>query len=58
MGLAAGGQPYQSRPTGAAREPVASRPTLADTGIDKKLSARAQKLAAVPEPEFEAGIAE
>ena len=34
------------------------RPTLGDASIDKKFCARAQKLAAVPEPEFEAGIAE
>ena len=36
-GLAKGGQPYQA--TGAAREPVAT--TLADAGIDKKLSGTA-----------------
>jgi hypothetical protein len=42
VGLAKGGQPYQS--TGSARELVAA-PTLADAGIDKKLSSRAQKLA-------------
>lgn len=28
-------------------------PTLSDVGIDKKLSSRARKLAAIPEPEFE-----
>ena len=33
-----------------------SRPTLADAGISKDLSSRAQKLAAVPEPEFEAEV--
>lgn len=33
--------------------PKDSRPTLADAGIDKKLSSRAQKLAAVPEKERE-----
>ena len=54
VGLAKGGQPYQS--TGAKTEPVA--PTLADAGIDKKLSARAQKLAAVPEEKFEGMVAE
>ena len=32
--------------------PDDSRPTLADAGIDKKLSAKAQKLAAVPEKTF------
>src|SRR6266542_3923617 len=48
VGLASGGQPYQQRrSTGADREPVA-KPTLADAGIDKKLSARAQRLAARP----------
>ena len=29
------------------------RPTLAEVGIDKKLSSRAQKLAAIPEEHFE-----
>ena len=33
--------------------PKDERPTLADVGIDKKLSSRAQKLAAVPEEKFE-----
>lgn len=33
-------------------------PTLADSGISKDLSSRAQKLAAVPEPEFEAEVGE
>ena len=33
-------------------------PTLAEAGIDKKLSSRAQKLAAVPEDEFEGMIGE
>ncbi len=33
--------------------PKDTRPTLAEAGIDKKLSSRAQKLAAVPEDEFE-----
>ncbi len=32
-------------------------PTLADAGIDKKLSSRAQKVAAVPEDEFEGMVA-
>ena len=31
---------------------------LADAGIDKKLSSRCQKLAAVPEPEFEKVLTE
>jgi hypothetical protein len=33
-------------------------PTLAEVGIDKKLSARAQKIAAVPKAEFEAEVGE
>ncbi len=45
VGLAKGGQPYQS--TSSKKEPVES-PTLASIGIDKKLSSRAQKIAAVP----------
>jgi hypothetical protein len=35
-----------------------TRPTLADVGISKDLSSRSQKLAAVPEPEFEAEVEE
>lgn len=35
-----------------------SPPTLSDVGIDKKLSSRAQKLAAVPEAEFESHLGE
>ena len=31
-------------------------PTLADAGIDKKLSSRAKKMAAVPEAEFEGDL--
>ena len=46
---AKGGKPYQS--TGSKSEPVTS--TLTDLGITKKLSSRAQKLAAIPEREFE-----
>ena len=55
-GLAKGGQPYQKKPTGSPVEPVA--PTLAAAGIDKKLSSRSQKLAAIPEPEFEWRLSE
>lgn len=58
VGLAKGGQPYQSAPTGSAEEPVDRAPTLAEAGIDKKLSSRAQKLAAIPEQEFESHIGE
>lgn len=53
VGFATGGQPYQS--TGSATELVA--PTLAQVGIDKKLSMRSQQLAAMPDAQFEATIA-
>jgi phage N-6-adenine-methyltransferase len=50
-GLNTGGRP---RETGATTEPVFSeRPTLADIGVDKKLSSHAQRVAAIPEAEFE-----
>ncbi len=39
------------------RSPVTTAPTLAQAGISKDLSSRAQKLAAVPEAEFEAELA-
>lgn len=38
------------------RSSVATAPKLADAGISKDLSSRAQKLAAVPEAEFEAEV--
>ena len=38
---------------GSVSEPHSTTPTLADQGIDKKLSSRAQKLAAIPEKTFE-----
>lgn len=42
---------------GTEKEPPRDeRPTLADAGIDKKLSSRAQKLAALPTDEFESRI--
>ena len=50
VGLNKGGNP--NLPTGTQSEPVV-RPTLAEAGIDKKLSSRAQKLAAVPAAKFE-----
>lgn len=56
VGLAAGGQPYQA--TGSDKAPVERPPTLAEAGIDKKLSSRAQKLAAVPEERFEGMVGE
>ena len=51
VGLATGGQPYLA--TGSASAPVEKRPTLSDSGISKKLSSHAQKVAAIPEDEFE-----
>ncbi len=39
--------------TGSTEEPVYSEPTLSDMGISKKLSSRAQKMAAIPEKEYE-----
>jgi hypothetical protein len=50
VGLARGGQPYQA---GSKRAPVENQPTLADAGIDKKRSSRAQKVASVPEQDVE-----
>lgn len=47
-----------TRLSGSKQEPLRDdRPTLADAGIDKKLSSRAQKLAAIPEEHFETAIA-
>jgi nitrate reductase cytochrome c-type subunit len=46
-----GGRPIK---TGTAPEPVIDdRPTLAQVGISKKLSARSQAIAAIPANEFE-----
>ena len=56
VGLAAGGQPYQKRSTGSNSEPV-EKPTLADAGIDKKLSSLAQQLAKLPTKQFEKAVA-
>lgn len=53
--LQKGGRPAQE--TGRQQRPV-SAPTLAQAGISKDLSSRAQKLAAVPEAEFESALAE
>lgn len=48
-----------SQVIGSKRVPMKdTRPTLADAGIDKKLSARAQQLAAVPAPKFDSMLAE
>ena len=47
-----GGREFTQTPaTGSAEEPVTYK--LSDLGIDKKLSARAQQLAAIPEAEFD-----
>jgi N6-adenosine-specific RNA methylase IME4 len=43
---------------GTYKEPPKAIPTLAQAGIDKKLSARAQKMAAVPEEQFEGMLGE
>ncbi len=53
---AAGGMNDGGRPTktGSSLEPVL--PTLAEVGIDKKLSMRSQQLAAMPEQHFETAI--
>lgn len=56
VGLNTGG--WGSREScGSSREPQDKKPTLAEVGIDKKLSSRAQKLAAIPEEHFETAIA-
>jgi hypothetical protein len=55
-GAAGGGKRKGLR--GTLVEPRKKTPTLADLGISKKLSARAQKLAAVPADVFEAKSAE
>lgn len=63
VGLNAGGRPPEtgskiepvlpSRPPGEYLELRDERPTLSDIGIDKKLSSHSQKVAAIPEAEFE-----
>lgn len=53
--LQKGGRPPEK--TGRVERPVSKQPTLADAGISKDLSSRAQKLAAVPEAKFEAELA-
>ncbi|MDA9499297.1 MT-A70 family methyltransferase [Bradyrhizobium sp. CCBAU 11357] len=51
VGLAKGGQPYQSE-----REQVDRPATLAEAGIDRKLSARAQRIADMAPADFERAI--
>lgn len=63
-GFSKGGRPAE---TGSSTAPVSKSsavptgnrtPALSEVGIDKKLSARAQKIAAVPKAEFEAEVGE
>jgi hypothetical protein len=56
VGLSKGGRPADK--TGRGVRPVSDAPTLADVGISKDLSSRAQAIAAVPEQEFEAEVGE
>ncbi|APO53480.1 hypothetical protein LUI11_15415 [Bradyrhizobium diazoefficiens] len=51
IGLAKGGQPYQSE-----REQVDRPATLAEAGVDRKLSARSQRIAEMDPAEFERAI--
>lgn len=56
---AGGGMSTGAKGIGKSAVPTENRtPTLSEVGIDKKLSARAQKIAAVPEAEFEAEVGE
>ncbi len=56
VGLAPAGRP---RKIGADAEPISDKvPTLAEVGIDKKLSARSQAIAAIPEEDFETALSE
>jgi|ETNvirenome_6_85_1030632.scaffolds.fasta_scaffold18740_3 N6-adenosine-specific RNA methylase IME4 len=57
VGLASGGQRGgRKKKDGSREEPANAPPTLAEAGIDKKLSSRAQKLAAVSEAQFESMV--
>jgi N6-adenosine-specific RNA methylase IME4 len=53
-GAASGGSKDGSR--GSFTEPRDTRPTLADVGVDKKLSARSQKIGGIGERAFEAMV--
>lgn len=59
VGLATGGE-HGGRPKidGTRAEPSNQRPTLAQAGIDKKLSARSQAIASIPESDFEETLAD
>ena len=56
VGLNQGGRPTEK--TGPQQVPVSEPPTLAEAGISKNLSSRAQKLASVPPQQFEEEVAE
>ena len=60
VGLQAGARGRKGGGTrGSRKEPqVKQQPTLKEAGIDKKLSSRAQRLAAVPEKQFEGMLGE
>jgi hypothetical protein len=58
VGLSTGSRMAGKLPDGSAVVANDHRPTLADAGISKDLSSRAQKMAAVPEAEFEAEVGE
>jgi hypothetical protein len=58
VGLATGGEHGgRTKIDGSRAAPSNARPTLADAGIDKKLSSRAQKLASLPGEDFEVRMA-
>ncbi len=58
VGLATGGEHGGKKSLdGTREEPSNPRPTLADVGIDKKLSSRAQAIASIPEEDFEETLA-
>lgn len=54
VGLAKGGQPYRADSTCSDAVQVEKPPTLAEAGIDRKLSSRAQRTAKIGDIRFEA----
>ena len=58
VGLNGGGWRQRQASCGSTKEPQDVPPTLAQAGIDKKLSARSQKIASIPEEDFEQTLAE